>query len=205
MAPSRNLLLASLSSEDAALLKTHLRSVRYQQGHILFEAGGRVALRLLPHQRHYLAGRSTGQRSTGRVGDGRPGRRLRRCSSDGRATSPSRAIVQVTGDVLVCDAPALKLAVSRSPTLSSVLIRHKQTVYAQAQQSTACMAAHEVEQRLCRWLLRARDLCGLDELAFTQEFLAEMLGVRRTSVTEAACGLQQEKIIAYARGKIRHP
>ena len=109
----------------------------------------------------------------------------------------------MTGDALICDIPAMKLAMSRSPTLSSVLIRHEQTVYAQAQQSTACMAAHQVEQRLCRWLLRARDLCGLNELSFTQEFLAEMLGVRRTSVSAAAAVLQETKIITYARGKIR--
>jgi CRP-like cAMP-binding protein len=58
-------------------------------------------------------------------------------------------------------------------------------LYAQAQQSAACMAAHDVQARLSRWLLRARDLCGSDTLMFTQEFLAEMLAVRRTSVTSS--------------------
>src|SRR4029078_5028778 len=104
---------------------------------------------------------------------------------DGR-TALSQAIVQLAGHALVCDAGALKSAISRSSTLASVFIRHEQTLYAQAQQSTACMAAHQVEQRLCRWLLRARDLCGQNELFFTQDFLAEMLGVQRTSVSGAA-------------------
>jgi CRP-like cAMP-binding protein len=81
-------------------------------------------------------------------------------------------------------------------------MRHEQTLFAQAQQSTACMANHQVEARLCRWLLRARDLCGNDHLPFTQEFLAEMLGVRRTSVTTVAHTLQQAGMIKYRRGRI---
>jgi CRP-like cAMP-binding protein len=84
----------------------------------------------------------------------------------------------------------------------SVLLRHEQTLFAQAQQSTACMANHTIESRLCRWLLRARDLARSDTLLFTQEYLAEMLGVRRTSVTTVAHTLQQAGMIQYARGKI---
>jgi CRP-like cAMP-binding protein len=91
----------------------------------------------------------------------------------------------------------------QSDRLLSLLIRHEQTLYAQAQQSTACMAAHHVEARLCRWLLRSRDLSQSDTLLFTQEFLAEMLGVNRTSVTVVAHTLQQAGIIKYSRGKIR--
>jgi CRP-like cAMP-binding protein len=81
-------------------------------------------------------------------------------------------------------------------------MRHEQALFAQAQQSAACMAHHEVEARLCRWLLRARDLSGSDHLPFTQEFLAEMLGVRRTSVTAVARTLQEAGMVKYTRGKI---
>ena len=81
-------------------------------------------------------------------------------------------------------------------------MRHEQALFAQAQQSTACMANHEVDARLCRWLLRARDLSGSDHLPFTQEFLAEMLGVRRTSVTTVARTLQEAGMVKYTRGKI---
>jgi hypothetical protein len=66
-------------------------------------------------------------------------------------------------------------AALQSQSLLSTLFRHEQTVYAQASQSAACMAAHDVEARLCRWLLRARDLAAADSLQFTQEFLVEML------------------------------
>jgi CRP-like cAMP-binding protein len=81
-------------------------------------------------------------------------------------------------------------------------MRYEQTLFAQAQQSTACMANHEVNARLCRWLLRARDLSGSDHLPFTQEFSAEMLGVQRTSVTTVARTLQEAGMIKYTRGKI---
>src|ERR1700710_2037514 len=83
------------------------------------------------------------------------------------------------------------------------LARTERAVYAQAQQSTACMATHDVQARLCRWLLRARDLSGSDTLNLTQEFLAEMLGVRRSSVTIDAHTLQNAGFIKYSRGKIQ--
>jgi len=115
----------------------------------------------------------------------------------------SRAIVQLSGDAFVCDPAAFKGVAMQSEQLISLVMRHEQTLFAQAQQSTACMANHDVEARLCRWMLRARDLSGSDDLPFTQEFLAEMLGVRRTSVTTVAHTLQGANIIKYARGKIR--
>jgi CRP-like cAMP-binding protein len=117
--------------------------------------------------------------------------------------SLSRGIIQLSGEIVVCEIEPLKSAALQNPKLLSLLIRHEQTVYAQAQQSAACFATHLVEARLCRWLLRARDLSGSDNLPFTQEYLAEMLGVRRTSVTEVAHTLQEAGLIKYARGKIQ--
>jgi Mn-dependent DtxR family transcriptional regulator len=115
----------------------------------------------------------------------------------------NRAIVQHAGPALMCKVSELKSAMLQSQSLLSTLFRHEQTVYAQASQSAACMAAHHVEARLCRWLLRARDLAGTDTLHFTQEFLAEMLGVKRTSVTLHARTLQQAGMIKYSRGQIQ--
>ena len=113
-----------------------------------------------------------------------------------------RAIVQLGGDAMVCDPSAFRSAAMQSEKLISKIMRHEQTLFAQAQQSTACMANHEVEARLCRWLLRARDLAGADQLPFTQEFLAEMLGVRRPSATTVARTLQEAGIVKYRRGHI---
>src|SRR4030081_1394718 len=104
---------------------------------------------------------------------------------DGKV-SLSRGIVQLGGEIVVCDIDALKSVALQSPKLLALLVRHEQTVYAQAQQSAACFATHQVEARLCRWLLRARDLSASDHLPFTQEYLAEMLGGRRTSATAVA-------------------
>ncbi len=114
----------------------------------------------------------------------------------------SRAVVQLSGDAMACEIRALKSTALQSDEFLSKLIRHEQTVFVQAQQSTACMAVHDVEARLCRWLLRARDLSESDTLNFTQEYLADMLGVRRTSVTLVAHTLQRAGFIKYARGKI---
>jgi CRP-like cAMP-binding protein len=97
--------------------------------------------------------------------------------------SISRAIVQIGGSVLACEAHRLKFLAFQNAKLLALLVRHDQAVYAQAQQSAACNATHNVEARMARWLLRARDLAGGESLPFTQEFLGEMLGVRRTSVS----------------------
>jgi CRP-like cAMP-binding protein len=115
----------------------------------------------------------------------------------------TQATVQLSGQAFVCEAAAFKGVAMQSEKFLSLLFRREQAVYAQAQQSTACMAAHDVRSRLCRWLLRARDLSGSDTLNFTQEFLAEMLGVRRTSVTFDAHALQHAGLIKYSRGKIQ--
>ena len=111
---------------------------------------------------------------------------------DGRM-SVSLGVVQLAGEILVCSIDGLRSTASQSPNLLSLLIRHEQTVYAQAQQSAACFASHHMQARLCRWLLRARDLSGTDTLLFTQEYLAENAGreakqrdCRRSHSTE--CG-----------------
>ena len=98
--------------------------------------------------------------------------------------------------------PLRKLAAEFEP-LHGILIRHEQVLLAQAQQSAGCNASHTVEARMCRWLLRMRDLTGSDDLQLTQEFLAQMLGVRRTSVSVVAGTLQKAGFIRYSRGNIR--
>jgi DNA-binding transcriptional regulator YhcF (GntR family) len=121
---------------------------------------------------------------------------------DGK-TAFTRAIVQLSGHAAVCDASAFKSTVLQSHALISLTIRHEQAVFGQAQQSTACMANHHIDARLCRWMLRARDLSRSDNLPFTQEFLAEMLGVQRSSVATVAHTLQRAGLIKYSRGKIK--
>jgi CRP-like cAMP-binding protein len=198
-----NWLLRSLSAGDAAAIKPHLKSVSLEHQRILFDAGDLIDVVYFPTSAiiSLVVTLSTGEMIEAAM-VGKDGVVGASSALDGKI-SLSRAIVQLAGGGFTCDVDALKGAALQSVTLLSKLIRHEQTVYAQAQQSTACMATHDVEARLCRWLLRARDLAGSDTLQFTQEFLAEMLGVRRTSVTSVAHTLQRAGMIKYSRGKIQ--
>ena len=199
----KNLLLGLLSPSDLKLLTPHLKSVHFEQQHVLFEAEEKISHVYFPTGAvvSLVITLSTGEIiEAAMVGvDGVVGASA---ALDGKI-SLSRGIVQLAGEIVVCDIDTLKSAAMQSPKLLSLLIRHEQTVYAQAQQSAACFATHQVEARLCRWLLRARDLSESDNLPFTQEYLAEMLGVRRTSVTAVAHTLQEAGLIKYARGKIQ--
>jgi CRP-like cAMP-binding protein len=126
--------------------------------------------------------------------EGRPPSGLRRRAN--------RAIVQITGEGFAMGATDAKAACTASRSLSSKIYQYDQLLLAQAQQSAACNARHKVEERLCRWLLRTRDVRG-DKLELTHEFMAQMLGVRRTSVTLVARHLQAAGLIKYRRGKIQ--
>jgi CRP-like cAMP-binding protein len=113
----------------------------------------------------------------------------------------SKAIVQIEGSALVIAAGKLREICGSHPLLYRLLGLHDQLLFAQAQQVAACNAAHHLEARLCRWLLRAHELCGR-KFALTQEALAACLGVRRTSVSLTAHHLHAANIIAYRRGVI---
>jgi hypothetical protein len=114
-----------------------------------------------------------------------------------------KGLVQAAGVASVINPDALRKVADEFAPFRSILIRHEQILLAQAQQSAGCNASHTVEARMCRWLLRIRDLIQSDEVDLTQEFLAQMLGVRRTSVSLVASTLQKAGWISYRRGKIR--
>ena len=114
-----------------------------------------------------------------------------------------KAIVQVAGDGSVIASDTLRSIANEFEPFRSVLVRHEQIVLAQAQQSAACNASHTVESRMCRWLLRIHDLTQSNDMELTQEFLAQMLGVRRTSVSLVAGNLQKSGFISYRRGHIK--
>jgi CRP-like cAMP-binding protein len=197
-----NAILASLSAGDVAALRPHLRATHLTQKTVLYEVGDRIKAVYFPISAviSLVVTLATGEMTEAAM-VGKDGAIGIASALDGKVAL-SRAIVQLNGDAMVCDPAAFKAAALQSEKLISKIMRHEQTLFAQAQQSTACMANHEVEARLSRWLLRARDLSGSDQLPFTQEFLAEMLGVRRTSVTTVAHTLQEAGMIKYTRGKI---
>jgi hypothetical protein len=114
-----------------------------------------------------------------------------------------KAIVQIGGAGFVLDVDAARHVARESEEFRKAIIRHEQLILAQAQQSAACNASHTLNERLARWLLHTRDVLGSDSFLLTQEFMAEMLGVRRTSVSIVAHALQQAGLINYRRGHIR--
>ena len=120
---------------------------------------------------------------------------------DGRVAL-NRGIVQVEGAASILDVATLCDVAAQSVAFRTTLIRHEQALFVQAQQSAACNVSHSVEARLSRWLLRTRDATGSETLGLTQEFLAQMLGVRRTSVSLVAHTLQTAGLIRYRRGRI---
>jgi CRP-like cAMP-binding protein len=197
-----NTLLDSLSAADKEALRPHLKSISLAAKDVLYEAGDLVSQVYFPTGAivSLVVRLSTGETLEAAM-VGKDGVVGAAAALDGKI-SLSLAVVQIAGTALMCDPRALKGAALQSESLLSKIIRHEQTLFAQAQQSAACMSAHDVHSRLCRWLLRARDLAGSNTLDFTQEFLAEMLGVQRSSVTTIALTLQTAGMITYRRGKI---
>jgi CRP-like cAMP-binding protein len=200
---SPNRILNSLPQNIFVAVEQHLKPISLRFGDVVAEPDQPVDKVYFPH---------TGVISlvvAMKVGDlietamvGRDGVVNATSSLDGKI-SLHKAIVQVAGAAAVVQSDALRALADEFEPLRGMLIRHEQVLFAQAQQSAGCNASHTVEARMCRWLLRIRDLTSSDQLDLTQEFLAQMLGVRRTSVSLVAGTLQRAGLIAYRRGHIR--
>lgn len=200
---SANQVLASLTAPDLNFLLPHLRFVDLPQETVLFEAGGTVDRVYFPHRGivslvvELTSGDMIEAAMIGREGV------VGGLAALDHNISISRAIVQVAGAASTVEVAAVRGLGEQSAAFRTILIKHEQVLLAQSQQSAACNAAHTLEARLSRWLLRCRDLLASDEIALTQEFVAQTLGVRRTSVSVVANTLQQAGLIKYKRGNIR--
>jgi len=120
----------------------------------------------------------------------------------GGETTPSRAVVQSAGGCFRLSASTIKAEFNRYGVGMHLLLRYTQALLTQMAQTAVCNRHHLLEQQLCRWLLLSLDRIAGDELVMTQELIANMLGVRREGVTEAALKLQKLGLIEYARGRI---
>lgn len=120
----------------------------------------------------------------------------------GGETTPSRAIVQSAGSAYRLIGQQLKDEFHRNGEMQLLLLRYTQALLTQMAQTAVCNRHHSVDQQLCRWLLLSLDRLPSNQLTMTQELIANMLGVRREGVTEAAGKLQKLGIIEYVRGKI---
>jgi CRP-like cAMP-binding protein len=120
----------------------------------------------------------------------------------GGESTPSRAVVQSAGLAFRLRAQLIKDEFSRSGPVLHLLLRYTQALITQMAQTAVCNRHHSLDQQLCRWLLLSLDRLHAPELVITQELIANMLGVRREGVTEAAANLQRAGLISYRRGHI---
>lgn len=114
-----------------------------------------------------------------------------------------RAVIQLASAVARIPAPQFRKVIASSTAIGNLCIRYNEAMLSQARVTAACNISHSVEARFCRWLLQCRDRAESDTVPLTQEFLSEMLGVRRTSVTEVAIKMQGAGAISYTRGIIK--
>jgi CRP-like cAMP-binding protein len=201
--PDQNLLLRYLPSLVLEKLKPRLRALTLSPGQVLFSAGDKIGNIYFPRAGavSLVCELSSGQMiETAMVGyDSVVGGGAALDDRD----AMYKAIVQIGGTGFALDADAARHAARESEEFRKAIIRHEQLTLAQAQQSAACNATHTLNERLARWLLHTRDVLGSDGFLLTQEFMAEMLGVRRTSVSIVAHTLQEAGLINYRRGHIR--
>jgi CRP-like cAMP-binding protein len=120
----------------------------------------------------------------------------------GGAIGNAQAIGQIPGETLRMDADHFRAEIGADGKLREILFAYAQALFAQISQGVACNGIHNVQERCARWLLESHDRAGTDEFLLTQEFLGDMLGVRRASVTVAAKTLQMAGVIEYRRGRI---
>jgi CRP-like cAMP-binding protein len=198
----RNLLLAALPPKDFSLLAPQLRDSPLEQGAVLQEQGECIDQVYFPHEGiiSLLAVMQQGDAiETATIGyEGAIGL----LCGFGPRRSHSRAVVQVAGVCARIPAERFRRAAEESRDIRDMIARHGEMLLIQVQQGTACNALHAVEARLCRWLLQVHDRLDSNTIKLTHEFLSQMLGVRRTTVTVIASTLQEAGLIRYHRGRI---
>jgi CRP-like cAMP-binding protein len=202
-AQTKNRLLLALSDDDFQRLAGSARLVDLKLGHVLYEAEAVLDTVWFPEtglisiMSVMLSGAMIETSVLGREGG------LGFIEASGGGVMFSRAVVQVPGSFLGIPAAAYRAAFDASGSLREIVQEHIELLVTEARQAMACIALHKVDQRLAWWLLEAQDrIGGGAELPLTQEFLAVMLAVRRTTVTSHAVKLQEEGLIRYSRGRI---
>ena len=200
--PERNQLLAALSAEARERIYPHLKLVPMPLGKVLYEPGDKLRHVYFPVNSivsllYVLEDGASAEISV--VGnEGLIGIAL----FMGGETTPSRAIVQSAGHAFRLIGPLLKDEFHRNGEMQLLLLRYTQALLTQMAQTAVCNRHHSVDKQLCRWLLLSLDRLDSNHLVMTQELIANMLGVRREGVTEAAGKLQTLGVIEYTRGKI---
>jgi CRP-like cAMP-binding protein len=198
-----NYLLSALSQSDLALLTPHLVDVELAQDALLQDRGERSRFVYFPKSGVVSLLVVMGSGAEVEIGTiGREGA-VGIMPALGISKASVRAVVRVVGTASRIPTPQIQRALRESRSMAEVFLRHADCLIAQTHQVAACNAIHTVGPRLCRWLLHMRDRIDSDVLPLTQEALAQMLGVRRTTVTLVASALQEAGHIRYRRGQIQ--
>jgi len=200
--PRQNHLLEALPTAEYERLSPHLELVQMRLGEVLYESGGRLQHVYFPTTAIvsllYVMEDGASAEIAVVGNEGILGISL----FMGGETTPSRAVVQSAGYGYRLKAQLIKEEFNRAGPVLRLLLRYTQALITQMAQTAVCNRHHSVEQQLCRWLLLSLDRLPTDELTMTQELIANMLGVRREGVTEAAGKLHRAGLIAYSRGHI---
>ncbi len=200
--PLDNQLLAMLSASAWPRWQPQLEAVTLPLGHVLYEPGGKLQHVYFPTTAivsllYVMENGASAEIAV--VGlDGMVGISV----FMGGDSTPSRAVVQSAGLGFRMPAQAMKDEFNRGGPAMHLMLRYTQALITQMAQTAVCNRHHSVDQQLCRWLLLSLDRLSGSELVMTQELIANMLGVRREGVTEAALKLQSAGLISYARGRI---
>jgi CRP-like cAMP-binding protein len=200
--PRQNHLLEALSPEDFERLRPDLKLVPLALGEVLYESGSLLRHVCFPTNSivsllHTLADGESAEIAV--VGnDGIIGISL----FMGGQTTPSRAVVQSAGHAYQLSAKLLQAEFVRAGSMQQLLLRYTQALLTQMAQTAVCNRHHSLDQQLCRWLLLSLDRLPTNQVVMTQQLIANMLGVRREGVTEAARKLQSAGLIQYVRGTI---
>ena len=200
---STNRLLRVLRNEERSLMGAHFAQKRLRRGQVLFEPGEEVETTYFPCHGTVasmlivsLTGREVEAANIGWEGA------VGGIVSAGSKPAYSRAVVQIGGPAWCVPTARLEEAKQRSPVLHDVFCRYADALLAQIMQSVACNALHSTEERCSRWLLSTQDRVQSAFLPLTQQALAEMLGVQRTTITAVVKDLQASRLIRYSRGRI---
>ncbi len=197
-----NHLLDALPTLDYKRLEPHLEHVALDLGEVLYEPGGRMRYVYFPTTAIvsllYVMKNGASAEIAIVGNEGILGISL----FMGGESTPSRAVVQSAGDGYRMKTALLKEEFVRFGVVMRLLLRYTQALITQMAQTAVCNRHHAIDQQLCRWLLLSLDRLSSNELTMTQELIANMLGVRREGVTEAAGKLQSAGLIRYRRGTI---
>jgi CRP-like cAMP-binding protein len=200
--PLHNRLLAGLSKPEIERLSNRLELVALKLGESIYEPGQQIQYAWFPTTAiislHYVMETGASAEAAGVGNEGMVGVPL----FLGGNTTPNSAVVQTAGFAYRLERSILKAEFNCGDVLQRMMLRYTQALMTQMFQTAACNRHHSVEQQLCRWLLMTVDRIPTGELVMTQELVANMLGVRRESVTEAAGSLQNAGCIRYRRGHI---